>query len=163
MELNNIEQLLEKFFEGETSVAEEQQLKEYFNFKSDQEKDDYLNNYTEYKSVSSHDIKYHIKKRHLFIGVVTEDLNVALQLSTRFLKLKEEVYNITDITNFKNINEYANTILNSSKLIKIFSKKIITAESILAGTGLSDLEKLTELDTNSENFYNKSLKEQHAM
>ena len=31
MELNNIEQLLEKYFEGETSVAEEQQLKEYFN------------------------------------------------------------------------------------------------------------------------------------
>lgn len=31
MELNNIEQLLEKYFEGETSIAEEQQLKEYFN------------------------------------------------------------------------------------------------------------------------------------
>jgi len=74
-------------------------LKEYFYFKSDQEKDDYLSNHTEYKSVSSHDIRYHIKKRHSFIGVVTEDLNVALQLSTRFLKLKEEVYNITDTTN----------------------------------------------------------------
>ena len=31
MESNNIEQLLEKYFEGETSVAEEQVLKEYFN------------------------------------------------------------------------------------------------------------------------------------
>ena len=31
MELNNIEQLLEKYFEGETSIAEELQLKEYFN------------------------------------------------------------------------------------------------------------------------------------
>ena len=30
MESNNIEQLLEKYFEGETSVAEEQVLKEYF-------------------------------------------------------------------------------------------------------------------------------------
>lgn len=138
-------------------------LKEYFNFKSDHEKDDYLSNHTEYKSVASHDIKYHIKKRHPFIGIVTEDLNVALQLSIRFLKLKEEVYNITDTTNFKNVNEHANTILNSSKLIKTFSKRIITAESILAGTGLSDLGKLTDLDINSENFYNKWLKEQHAM
>lgn len=31
MALNNIEQLLEKYFEGETSIAEEQVLKEYFN------------------------------------------------------------------------------------------------------------------------------------
>ena len=28
---NNIKKLLEKYFEGETSIAEEQQLKEYFN------------------------------------------------------------------------------------------------------------------------------------
>lgn len=34
MALNNIEQLLEKYFEGETSIAEEQVLKEYFNTKN---------------------------------------------------------------------------------------------------------------------------------
>lgn len=31
MESNNIEQLLEKYFEGETSIVEEQVLKDYFN------------------------------------------------------------------------------------------------------------------------------------
>ena len=31
MALNNIEQLLEKYFEGETSIDEEQALKDYFN------------------------------------------------------------------------------------------------------------------------------------
>lgn len=34
MALNNIEQLLEKYFEGETSIAEEQALNEYFNSKN---------------------------------------------------------------------------------------------------------------------------------
>ena len=136
-------------------------LKEYLNFKNDQEKDNYLNNHNEYKSISSHDIKYHIKKRHSFIGVITEDVNVALQLSKRFLKLKEEVYNVNEIVKFTNINDYAQTILNSSKLIKTFSKRIVTAESILAGTVLFDLEKLTELDINSKNFYNNWLNQQH--
>jgi hypothetical protein len=31
MALNNIEQLLDKYFEGETSIAEEEVLKDYFN------------------------------------------------------------------------------------------------------------------------------------
>lgn len=31
MALNNIEQVLEKYFEGETSIAEEKTLREYFN------------------------------------------------------------------------------------------------------------------------------------
>ncbi len=30
MELNKIEEILEKYFQGETSIAEENQLKEYF-------------------------------------------------------------------------------------------------------------------------------------
>ena len=64
------------------------QLKKPHLFNSDTEKDQYLIEAgKKYRSIPSHDLDYHIRNAHDFIGITVQDNAVALWAATRFKKI----------------------------------------------------------------------------
>lgn len=110
-------------------------------FASDEEKDQYLNDIAnKYKSIPSHDLQYHIKRGHNFIGITVQDLSVARWASTRFKELHrphvwEEMSSVCGVTT---VEDYAQIMIDFSNLVTQHTDRIITLESIKAGTVLQN-------------------------
>ena len=68
--------------------ADRSRLKKPHLFQSDQEKDQYLIEIEKkYQSIPSHDLDYHVRKKHNFIGITVQDKAVALWAAKRFKQL----------------------------------------------------------------------------
>ena len=59
-------------------------------FADDEERDQYLAEMTlKYKSIPSHDLQYHLRRKHNFIGITVSDWNTAQWASKRFKELHQ--------------------------------------------------------------------------
>jgi hypothetical protein len=116
-------------------------LKKPHLFKSDDEKDQYLiDAEKKYQSIPSHDLDYHIRKGHEFIGITVSDRDIALWAANRFKHLhRPHVWDeMTAMCGVNSIEGYAQIMIDFSNLIAQHTDKIITLESIYNGTALSN-------------------------
>ena len=121
-------------------------------FANDEEKDQYLDDMTnKYRSIPSHDLQYHIKRGHDFIGITVQDLNVAKWAANRFKQLhRPHVWaEMTAVCGVSTIEDYAQTMIDFSNLVIQHTDRIITLESIKAGTVLQN----QLLSTGNKNLY----------
>jgi hypothetical protein len=137
---------------------ERTRLKKPHLFDSDIDKDQYINTVgNRYSSISSHDLDYHIKSKHKFISIVTDQFNVALWAAKRFKRLHrphvwEEMQRICGATT---VEDYAQTLIDYSTMIKTHTDKVLDLERIYRGYAIQDLQPwLTKpINKHSQNLY----------
>lgn len=142
------------YFRGQAVMfdLDRMRLKKPHTFENDIEKDQYIENMsTKYQSIPSHDLHYHVRQGHEFIGIVVSDWQIALWAATRFKQLHrphawEEMIAACGATS---VEDYAQIIIDFSKLIAQHTDKIITLESIRKGTALQN----PLLPNAGKNFY----------
>jgi len=127
-------------------------LKKPHLFQSDAEKDRYLiEAEKKYQSIPSHDLDYHICRAHDFIGITVQDKKVALWAAKRFKKLhRPHVWQeMVAACGADTVEGYAQMMIDFSNLVSQHTERIVTLESIRAGTALDN----PILNTASKNFY----------
>ena len=114
-----------------------------------------------YQSVPSHDIQYHVKCKHNFIGITVQDLNVAKWAAERFKELhRPHVWaEMTSVCGVTTIEDYAQTMIDFSNIVTQHTDRIITLESIKNGTVLQN----STLKNASKNFYQNWLDLQNGV
>ncbi len=127
-----------------------QRLKKPHRFPTTKDKDDYLKQVetdTNYRSISSHDLSYHIESTHSFIGIVCDNLNVALKAAHRFKNLhRPHVWNeMQSVSGAKTVDDYAQMILDISNLIRQHTTKTVKLESIMSGNVLPELNNILSI------------------
>lgn len=127
-------------------------LKKPHLFQSDSEKDQYLLQMeTQYQSIPSHDIDYHIRRKHNFVGITVHDKEIALWAAKRFKQLhRDHVWQeMIAACGATTIEDYAQMMIDFSNLVEQHTDRIVTLESIRAGTALDN----PILKNASKNFY----------
>jgi len=145
-------------------TLERQRLKKPHTFYNDEEKDQYLENISKiYKSIPSHDIEYHIRRQHEFIGIAVDEFKTALWAARRFKKLhKPQVWKeMQSACGAKTVEEYAQMMLDYSYMIKEQTSKIILLEEIISGQAIEKLQSLVNKQLNCD-FYQQWLKAQNG-
>ncbi len=142
------------YFRNQAVMFEQDRLrfKKPHTFANDAEKDQYLRDMAIiYRSVPSHDIQYHIKCKHNFIGITVQDLNVAKWAAKRFKELhRPHVWaEMASACGVDSVEEYAQTMIDFSNLVTRHTDRIITLESIQDGTVLQN----SLLQNASKNLY----------
>lgn len=126
-------------------------------FANDEEKDQCLVDMAvKYQSIPSHDLDYHVRKQHEFIGITVQDWDVALWAAQRFKDLhRPHVWEeMTAACGANLIEDYAQIMIDFSNLVVQHTNNIVTLESIRAGTVLQN----SILQNTDKNFYNTWLK-----
>jgi hypothetical protein len=137
-------------------------LKKPHLFQSDLDKDQYLIEIEKkYQSIPSHDLDYHIRKKHDFIGITVQDNAIALWAANRFKKLhRAHVWEeMTALSGVNSVEEYAHMLIDFSNVVKQHTDRIVTLESIRAGTALDN----PVLKTASKHFYRNWLDLQNGV
>lgn len=153
------------FVNGSVKLQNERsKLKKPHLFKTDDEKDLYISNVSKiFKSIPSHDLKYHVLRKHKFISIVVNDRRYSDWAATRFKNLhRPEVWHeMTKFSNCATVEQYSQMMLDYSNMIKKeeYSSKIINLEDILGGR-LVEVLKMhqTNLTNECESIYNSWLK-----
>jgi hypothetical protein len=141
-------------FNNTTVVVESDRtrLKKPHLFQSDQEKDQYLIEIEKkYQSIPSHDLDYHVRKKHDFIGITVQDKATALWAAKRFKQLhRAHVWEeMVAACGANTVEGYAQMMIDFSNLITQHTDRVVSLESIRAGTALDN----PVLKTASKNFY----------
>lgn len=142
------------YFRNKAVMFEQERLrfKKPHTFVDDMERDQYLAEMTlKYKSVPSHDLQYHLRREHNFIGITVSDWNTALWAAKRFKELhRPHVWEeMTAASGADSIEKYAQLIIDFSNMIVQHTDRIITLESIQSGTVLQN----PILQITRKNFY----------
>lgn len=142
------------YFRNKAVMFEQDRLrfKKSHAFANDEEKDQYINEMAiKYRSIPSHDLQYHIKRGHDFIGITVQDLSVAKWAANRFKELhRPHVWaEMTAVCGVDTVEDYAQIMIDFSNLVIQHTNKIITLESIKAGTVLQN----QLLSTGKKNLY----------
>jgi hypothetical protein len=142
------------YFRNKAVMFEQERLrfKKPHTFVDDNERDQCLAEMTlKYKSVPSHDLQYHLRQKHNFIGITVSDWNTALWAAKRFKELhRPHVWEeMTAASGADSVEKYAQLMIDFSNMIVQHTDRIITLESIRAGTVLQN----PILQLPSKNFY----------
>ena len=116
-------------------------LKKPYLFQSDLDKDQYLIEIEKkYQSIPSHDLDYHVRKKHNFIGITVQDQAVALWAAKRFKQLhRAHVWEeMVAACGANTVEDYAQIMIDFSNLVKLHTDRTVTLESIRAGTALDN-------------------------
>jgi hypothetical protein len=129
----------------------------------DDQKDLYLTDISNhYASIPSHDLEYHVSRRHDFIGIVVTDDKSALWAASRFKSLhREQVWiEMQKYCNANSVETYAQTLKDFSWLVAQHSKNLISLEDIKSGNAITTLELILgyKLTPESEILYERWLK-----
>ncbi len=132
---------------------ERMRLKKPHLFADDKEKDDFIENISkEYCSIPSHDLNYHMGRRHKFIGITVEDFQIAVWAAKRFKRLhKTEVWeSMMSHCGAKTIEDYAQVLLDFSNLICQHTTRLVKLEDIVNGNAIMSLNVIgiTNCDKN---------------
>ena len=143
-------------------------LKKPHLFADDVEKDQYIDNIeTHYKSIPSHDIEYHHKRQHNFIGITVKDTETAMWAAERFKRAHQpHVWEEMKIAcGADSVNDYAQMMIDFSNLTKQYTDRIITLESIRNGQVLDEMTNnlnINTVDQTIKNLYNNWLELQRG-
>ena len=135
-------------------------LKKSHTFASDVERDQYIQDIgTKYQSIPSHDLNYHVRAQHSIIGITVEDSDTALWAAERFKQLhRPHVWDeMQAACGANSVEDYAQIMIDFSKLLQQHTTRTVQLESIRAGTVLAQLTQLVELNPASKNFYSNWL------
>ena len=124
-----------------------QRLKKPHDFANTQDKDQYLISIAnKYKSVPSHDLNYHKSKGHLFLSIVTENLDTAYWAADRFRQLhRPQVWEeMKHACGACTVKDYAQTMIDFSKMVASHTQKLIPLDLILKGQAVDQLEYITK-------------------
>jgi hypothetical protein len=115
---------------------------------------------SKYLSIPSHKIDLHIKYKHPYITIFTENYDLALWCANRYKNLnKPDVWeNMTKINN-DTIESYAQTIIQTCNYSVSHTDRVITLEDILSGNLLSRLSQYVNTPLN-EKLYEEWLSRQ---
>jgi len=138
------------------------QLKKPHLFGSNQEKDQYLHDMSKlYSSIPSHDLDYHIQQKHKFVSITVEDFDVALWAARRFKNChRPHVWEeMQKVCNVNNIEEYAQVLMDFSKLVSQHTDRIVKLEDVKNGNVINSLEAILgySLPKNNKNLYSNWL------
>ena len=144
-----------------TSIRQDQQrqrLKKPHSFTTDEEKDQYLWSMSEvYKSVPSHDLAYHIERKHSFLSVVVENFDTAYWAADRFKQLhRPHVWDeMQRFCGAQTVKDYAQIIVNFSKLVALHTQNVVLLDLIVEGQAVEQLEYITKksLSTEAKDLY----------
>ena len=130
-------------YQGNTVMidADRSRFKKPHEFVNDEEKDQCLVDMAvKYQSIPSHDLDYHVRRQHEFIGITVRDWTVALWAAQRFKDLhRPHVWTeMTAVCGAITVEDYAQLLIDFSNLIVQHTDKIITLESIQTGTALQN-------------------------
>lgn len=120
-------------------------LKKPHSFANDLEKDRYVSAiFDQYRSIPSHDLDYHINKRHQFLTITVTDEKIALEAATRFQNLHEtHVWEEMQKTcGAATVTDYANLMFDYSKHAKRYTDLVLPIEDIYNRTAAFTLTKL---------------------
>ena len=123
-------------------TPERSRLKKPHLFDNDKDKDKYVRDIKSvYNSIPSHNIAYHARYSHEFIGIVVDDRAVAEWAAERFKNLHrphvwEEMQRHCGAGTVK---MYAQSMLDFSNLVREHTSNLVQLERILAGTADTDL------------------------
>lgn len=143
--------------------AERSRLKKPHTFKNDLDKDNYISDIgLVYNSIPSHDLTYHINRRHEFIGIVVNDRGVATWAAERFRSLhRPHVWQEMQAhCGADSVDVYTQSMLDFSQLVRNHCGNLIQLERILAGHAVNDLRALG-IDAIGKSFYQLWLDKQN--
>ena len=123
---------------------ERQRLKTFWEFGSDQEKDQYVESMQgRYLSLPSHDIEYHVRRGHDFVGITVTDPDVALWAAQRFKDSHRPVMwrRVCAHAGVAGVPEYADLMLHYSRMIETRTDQIIQLEDIVSGHAIPVIER----------------------
>jgi hypothetical protein len=135
-----------------------QRLKKPHTFANDQEKDQYLDQMVGiYTSIPSHDLDYHVRRGHDFIGIRVQDPDIALWAARRFQHAhRPEVWqSVAQGWNISSPEQYAQLLIDYGGMISSATDKLLELEDIISGHVVPCLEHLIgrKLDTSAVNCY----------
>jgi hypothetical protein len=146
------------YFKAVMHDTQRQRLKKPLSFTNDEEKDVYLQQISgQYNSIPSHDLDYHLKRKHQFISIAVEDPKVALWAANRFKHLhKPHVWQeMQQACGSTTVEDYAEILRHYSDMVRQHTDKIISLESIRQGRAIEELESVLsiQVDRSGQNLY----------
>jgi len=137
-------------------------LKKPHLFGTDLHKDMYLAEaFLHYNSLPSHDIAYHIARNHEFIGIVVNCKETAKWAAERFRALHDDQVwsEMTAKSGVKDVDGYAQMMLDFSNLVATNTRYVLSLENILEGNAIQKLDDLTghPVDKAGKEFYRQWL------
>lgn len=155
-----------EFYHGAVMHIEDRaSLKKPHLFESESDKDLYIENVSrKYHSIPSHDIEYHIKRSHNFIGITVEDRNIANWAATRFKNLhRAEVWaSMSKACGANTVDDYAQILLDYSTMVQQHTNRLIKLEEIVTGNAIKSLNELG-ITNCSTSLYNDWVKLQKGL
>ncbi len=139
-------------------LPERARLKKPHLFASDADKDQYINDIRKnYSSIPSHDLDYHVRRQHVFVGITVQDLDTALWAAKRFRACHrphvwEEMQRLCGANSVEN---YAQVLIDFSNMLATHTDKIVKLEDIKHGTVIPILENMLScsISKGSKNLY----------
>lgn len=134
-----------------------QRLKTFWEFGDDTEKDRYIDEMAaEYLSLPSHDVEYHLRRGHEFLGITVTDPDIALWAAHRFRESHREVMwrHVCSHAGVAGVPEYADLMLHYSRMIENRTDKIIPLEDIVSGHALPIIEHVTGIGMEHQHTQN---------
>lgn len=140
-------------------VPEITKLKKPHLFDSDSAKDRYLLDSSQYKCIASHDTAYHMSKKHNFISIVSDDMEVNTWAATRFKNLhRPHVWEeMSRYSGARTVPEYAQLIVDYSGLVRGYTTQLITLSDIVNGNLIKTISQWIDVNDDAKNLYNQWL------
>ena len=109
-----------------------------------------------YRSVPSHDLDYHVERRHHFIGITVRDRDLAVWAATRFRRMHaDHVWQeMMHHCGAHSLDQYAQVLLDFGHRVLDHTANTIDLADILRGAALDDLEALIDHPVN-RSFYHE--------
>lgn len=142
-------------------------LKKPHLFSTAEEKVKYLNDVcNQYTSIPSHDLNFHVSKKHSFISITVRDFNTAMWAAQRFKQChRPSVWEeMQKHCGANTIDDYAQMLIDFSSNVRTLTNNILTLEDIKQGTVVSPLEEILgrPIEHKSKNLYNNWLSMQNG-
>jgi hypothetical protein len=150
-----------------TLPGSRQRLKKPHLFPTDREKDSWLEMIgMSYKSIPSHDLEYHARRKHRFVGITVQTPELSLWAAKRFQAtlLPQTWLDICSGFSIKTVDDYAELMLHYSVMMLSKTPFVIRLEDIIAGKVLHSIRMHTcnGVEQGAESLYRQWLDMEHA-